>query len=209
MALVLDEARHHRHHYIVQYLMDVEAASEEISDVLGRCIEQQLRQITMLDILTDLGNRRLFEQDLARRRAQGYRNGLGFGLLFMDLDRFKVINDRFGHSIGDQVLRSVASCLRNTLRGSDAVYRWGGEEFTALVQAIRKEEVQGAAERLRTAVERLPITSYQCPLSITISIGGTWFAPYANIEADVLFAHADANLYRAKAAGRNRSVLDD
>jgi len=209
MTLVLREAHQHRPHYIVQYLMDVEATSEEIAGVLGRCIENQMRQITMLDALTELGNRRLFEQDLARRRAQGYRNGFGFGLLFMDLDRFKAVNDRFGHRVGDQVLRSVATCLKNTLRGSDAVYRWGGEEFAALVQARDMPEVRRTAERLRSAVEQLPMDPDQRPPPTTISIGGTWFAPYADTELQELFARADNNLNRAKAAGRNRSVLDE
>jgi diguanylate cyclase (GGDEF)-like protein len=209
MNRIFDEARQHRPHSIVQYLMEMEAASEEIAGVFERHIEQQMRQIAMLDALTKLGNRRMFEQDLARRRAQGHRKGLGFGLLFMDLDHFKLINDRYGHHIGDQVLRNVANSLRHTLRGSDAVYRWGGEEFVALVQAGDKGEVQAAAERLRSAVEQLPLDPDQHPSSTTISIGGTWFAPYSNTELDVLFARVDKNLHKAKAAGRNSSVLDE
>jgi len=126
MNLVLQKARDNQAHQISHYLLDVETASEEIIAVLGKCLDKQLYQMTMEDGLTGLGNRRMFDQEFARRRSQALRQMLGFGLLFMDLDKFKAINDEFGHDTGDQVLRRTAQYLKELMRGGDIVFRWGG-----------------------------------------------------------------------------------
>jgi diguanylate cyclase (GGDEF)-like protein len=207
MATALGEARRQRPQYIVEYLLDVEAASEEIAAVLGLCIEAEMRRIAILDGLTGLGNRRLFQQELARREAHARRNRAGFGLLFMDLDYFKSVNDRYGHRGGDQVLRAVAARLREEVRGADAVYRWGGEEFTALVHASGPAELARSAERLRIAVASMPVGDGAVPEAVTLSVGGAWFDPAEDLDPGSLFARSDRNLNRAKHEGRNRVVV--
>ncbi len=206
MGMVLGEAHKRRPHYIVQFLADIEAASEEITGILGSCIEGEMMKIAVLDGLTGLGNRRLFEQELERRLALCRREGAGFGLLFMDLDHFKQINDRHGHRIGDEILRLAAQAFKDGLRGSDTVFRWGGEEFAALVHAADGYELQRGAERLRKAVENMDLSGY--PLDrLTVSIGGAY--PNENCRQDPtqLFSRADDNLNQAKSSGRNRAVV--
>jgi diguanylate cyclase (GGDEF)-like protein len=207
MAVVLGQARQQRPQCVADYLLDVEVASEEISQVLGRCIEREMRAIAVLDLLTGLANRRLFEQELQRREAYCRRSHKGFGLLFMDLDYFKKINDELGHQAGDKVLQGVASRLKEVLRGSDAVYRWGGEEFAALVHAESAAEVRRTAERVRRMVRSSPIDAESRPVQITLSIGGSYCGPVITDNGETLFKRADLNLHRAKAEGRDRVVV--
>lgn len=208
MAIVLEKAHKQEPQHISHYLLDVEAASEEIIGILGNCLDKQLRQMALEDGLTGLGNRRMFEQEFTRRRAVAGRQGQSFGLVFMDLDYFKSINDRFGHSVGDQVLKKVAQRLKKLMRGGDSVYRWGGEEFAALVHAEDKEEVRTFAERLCLQVSEKPIESHGHQVEVTISIGATWYDPQHPEESEAVFLLADKRLHEAKERGRNCIVLD-
>ena len=162
-----------------------------------------LRQDAQIDPLTGLLNRRSLETDVRERCQSGKR----FGVLFMDIDHFKSINDRYGHVVGDRVLAALGTTLRSTLRPEDAVGRYGGEEFVALIADAGAESARLVAERLRLQVEGMPAVSGG-PASVTLSVGTTVHDPQKHGESEVeLMRRADAALYAAKRAGRNRVVV--
>jgi diguanylate cyclase (GGDEF)-like protein len=207
MLQALGYARDHRSEAAVRALAELEDASERIAATLAKGIERELHALAALDRLTGLGNRRLFEHELQRRVAQALRGNLPFGLLFMDLDRFKAINDRYGHRVGDEALAATARNLTAVLRGSDAVFRWGGEEFAALVGAGSFNELWLAAERVRAGIESTPVRTASATLALTLSVGAAYYRPDEGIKPWQLFGRADDNLNKAKAAGRNRVVM--
>ncbi|MGB0126984.1 MAG: GGDEF domain-containing protein [Rhodocyclaceae bacterium] len=149
------------------------------------------------DALTGLANRRRFRQDLAL--ALGDRRAQPVSLVLIDLDHFKQINDRYDHQKGDEVLKHFARTARLTLRESDHLYRWGGEEFVLMLGGTGLQVAADLAERLRgrIAAERFPI-----PQTVTISLGVAQFVQ--GESPDALFERTDAALYEAKATGRNR-----
>jgi two-component system cell cycle response regulator len=162
-----------------------------------------LRRDVQIDALTGLLNRRALETGVAERCAARER----FGVLFMDLDHFKSINDRFGHEVGDRVLIAVGHVLKSGLRPGDVVARYGGEEFVALIAGAGPESARLVAERLRMNVEEMePI--HRGPTSVTISVGAGVYDPQRAEEAPVeLLRRADVALYDAKRGGRNRVVV--
>lgn len=159
------------------------------------------------DPLTGVGNRRRLVEDLRAVRAHINRSGLTYGIAEIDLDRFKAINDRSGHAAGDGVLRRVADVIRNSLRAEDAVYRLGGEEFLVLLHVPTEEGLRVATERLRTTVLGLDIehVDNQPHGRVSVSVGATFIGPADLDQTDEQWmARADAGLYEAKHAGRNR-----
>lgn len=170
-------------------------------------VHQALEETARTDPLTGARNRLRLAEDLRSARARMNRLGHSHGLIAFDLDHFKLVNDRFGHLAGDEVLKAVIGTVRQTIRADDEVYRFGGEEFLVLVRVPDAEGMAAAAERLRQAVIGLAIDhpDNEPHRVVTISLGGAFVAP-SDLEAsdDDWFARADAALYRAKAAGRNR-----
>lgn len=209
MGIVLNMARRQEPQNIAHYLIDVEAASQEIANVLEACLDGEMQHLAVEDGLTRIGNRRMFNKELGRRRTLSQRSKVGFGLLFIDIDRFKSVNDSHGHVVGDQVLYGVAQYMSSMMRGGDTIYRWGGEEFAALIDAAAPAEVVQAAERLRAEVEVYALPTDIGPIRITISIGGAWCDPKRLAPADELFRRADQRLHIAKNTGRNRVVTSD
>ncbi|SOC47854.1 diguanylate cyclase (GGDEF) domain-containing protein [Blastococcus aggregatus] len=160
------------------------------------------------DPLTDLPNRTQARTLTAAALHRGRRAGTMTGLLFVDLDGFKGVNDRFGHATGDTVLRTVAGRLRSALRPGDVVCRLGGDEFVVLVEQVSAErELAELAERLIDTLSR-PIHEGGQDMRVGASIGIA-VAQDAAVDADALFAEADAAAYRAKARGRGRAELFD
>ncbi len=159
----------------------------------------QIEQQALYDSLTSLGNRRLFIRDLGRALASAQRTDLPFCLFMMDLDRFKAVNDQFGHEAGDAILAEVGRRLVATGRANDLFYRPGGDEFTALIDAVDSKTALSIANRIRHAIAA-PITWRDHELSVGITIG---IAPYSNGVAalDALIRIADAAMYEAKASG--------
>ncbi|HEX9802029.1 MAG TPA: GGDEF domain-containing protein [Gammaproteobacteria bacterium] len=156
------------------------------------------------DPLTGLDNRAAMDQSLPRETDMARRYNLALSLLFVDLDHFKRINDEYGHAAGDCVLRNTARRMRSTLRTSDRLFRYGGEEFVLLLQATDLHGAAIVAERVRRSLEQL-VTDYEGErIAVTASIGAAQLGEGENHHA--LFAHADKALYRAKAEGRNRVV---
>jgi diguanylate cyclase (GGDEF)-like protein len=173
-------------------------------------VHHALELTARIDPLTGAGNRRRLDEDLRAVRAHINRSALTYGLLEIDIDHFKAVNDRLGHLAGDDVLRRVVETLQDSLRATDAIYRYGGEEFVVILPVATEEGLVAAAERLRHAVEALDIphpdaTSH--PM-ITVSIGATMLgASSLGRTDDEWFELTDQAMYAAKAAGRNRVHL--
>jgi diguanylate cyclase (GGDEF)-like protein len=168
---------------------------------LHRLVERQ----AVTDGLTELANRRQFEQALAGEISRAERFGGTLALILADLDDFKQVNDRYGHQAGDEVLRTFASVLKETVRDVDLPSRYGGEEFAVLLPQTDMDGAENLAERLRQSVAERPMTTQPGALvAVTASFGVASF-PDASTPA-ALFAAADEALYRAKAAGKNRVV---
>lgn len=154
------------------------------------------------DVLTGLHNRRYFNEALAQFMREFGRIGRPIGLLVLDLDHFKSINDTYGHDIGDEVLRAVSRCIADYCRHHDIVARLGGEEFAVVVPNMNETDLRGFADRLRQAVERLSLDVGNVRLRITMSVGIA--VARREEEPASLCKRADVNLYAAKEAGRNR-----
>jgi diguanylate cyclase (GGDEF)-like protein/PAS domain S-box-containing protein len=169
-------------------------------------IIEQLSRLAMVDDLTRLPNRRHFDLQLDRRLAELDRFGWPFGVLMIDLDHFKHINDEHGHQVGDQVLNLVARTLKANCRSLDTVARWGGEEFAAIIANVRDEELARVAEKLRAMVDAGVLReSPGGPVRVTVSIGGAIVRPHE--AAPEIMKRADEMLYAAKHAGRNRVCI--
>jgi diguanylate cyclase (GGDEF)-like protein/PAS domain S-box-containing protein len=171
-------------------------------------LEQKLEYLASYDDLTGLPNRTLFGQRLREMMEQAGRTGRGFVLLYMDLDRFKLVNDGFGHPAGDVVLRETAQRFRTILREDDLVARLGGDEFAAILEADRSEAAH-LSERLIAAIGRpIRLDPDDTEISIGLSIGIACAPKNGSTHEEVLSC-ADQALYRAKAKGRNRFCFFD
>jgi diguanylate cyclase (GGDEF)-like protein/PAS domain S-box-containing protein len=156
-----------------------------------------------IDPLTGVGNRRSMQARIDAHAAERRRAGSSVGLLFIDIDHFKAINDDFGHGTGDRVLRMVAETIRHNLRTSDSLARWGGDEFLALLHRVDAQSLQALAEKLRALVaSSFLILGNGAGLSVTVSIGGTLLRQGETAHTAV--ARADHLLYESKTRGRNR-----
>jgi two-component system, cell cycle response regulator len=183
----------------------VQLRNKRFYDALERVRNERdnLRRDSQTDPLTGLLNRRSLQAEVSAR-CQARE---GFGVLFMDLDHFKSVNDRFGHEMGDRVLVAVAAVLKTALRPGDVVGRYGGEEFVAVVAGAGPESARLVAERLRRAIEAM-LPPKSGPAKLTISIGTTVFEPRnADERMEDLLHRADMALYAAKRTGRNRVVM--
>jgi diguanylate cyclase (GGDEF)-like protein len=165
---------------------------------------EELERAAGHDALTGLPNRRTFESDLRRRVAVSRRRGLGFTLAMVDLDHFKEVNDSFGHPEGDAVLRRAGEAVRQVLRGSDRIYRLGGEEFAVILETTDPGGVADLLDRARQAVRSQAIAPGE-GRALSASIGWAVFPVDADDRAELVHT-ADAALYRAKVAGRDRVV---
>ena len=161
---------------------------------------EQLERQALLDELTGLPNRRFLEQEIQLRFEEQRRYDWPFGVLFVDVDHFKRVNDTWGHDVGDRVLTVVARSLRAAIRAPDVVGRWGGEEFLVLVANVDEEGLRRVAERARSMVA----SSDAGGVRVTVSVGAA--ACRSGDEAESLLKRADDHLYRAKHQGRDRVV---
>lgn len=162
---------------------------------------EELQRLALLDPLTEIGNRRYAELTMHAKLDEFYRYGWRFGVLFMDIDHFKNINDTYGHQMGDKLLRMVARTLQNGVRASDAISRWGGEEFVAFVANIDEVSLGALAEKLRKLVAQSKPFYENELIDVTISIGAT--VSHMNDTPEGLIRRADRLMYRGKLSGRN------
>jgi diguanylate cyclase (GGDEF)-like protein len=166
---------------------------------------KELEKTAHIDTLTEVANRRLAEQNLEAKFNEMNRYGLHFGLLFIDIDHFKRVNDVYGHDAGDKVLQTVASILSSNIRASDIVGRWGGEEFVVIISNVNEEQLGQIAEKLRLLIQQSVIKVASQTIQVTISVGATVVKPTDDVET--LVKRADQLMYKSKTTGRNRVSL--
>jgi diguanylate cyclase (GGDEF)-like protein/PAS domain S-box-containing protein len=207
-------------HHKDGHRMPVQVKSFPILDAQGRAvgavevfndrtarIEQterikELERLALVDQLTRLPNRRHFDEHLGHRLAEWQRHGRPFGVLMMDVDRFKQVNDECGHLLGDAILKLVARTLQANCRSFDIVARWGGEEFGAIISHVDAPQLVLVAEKFRAMVAASDLRLPSQDFGITISVGAT--TAQANDTVMTLLKRADQALYQAKREGRNR-----
>ncbi|MEI2301703.1 PleD family two-component system response regulator [Ensifer sp. MJa1] len=172
-----------------------------------RASVQQTIELAVTDGLTGMYNRRYFDTHLKLLMDRAAARGRPLSICMTDIDRFKQVNDTYGHDVGDDVLREFANRIRTTVRGADLACRFGGEEFIVVMPDTSAEMAAGVAERLRTIIESLPfpIAQEDGPLKITASMGIATLRPGSD-TAEALLKRADTALYQAKHEGRNRVV---
>jgi diguanylate cyclase (GGDEF)-like protein len=169
-------------------------------------LNEELETIARLDALTSLGNRLRLNEDLAGLAGRIERNGGSAGLILMDLDRFKRLNDTAGHLAGDAALRGVADVLRKTSRVGDGLYRYGGEEFLVLLHDCDESVLRSAAQRYVSAIEAAGMNHPDNPPYgvVTASAGAVTLSQLNCVDIDLALHDADEALYVAKSRGRNR-----
>ncbi|MBZ7921187.1 PleD family two-component system response regulator [Ensifer adhaerens] len=172
-----------------------------------RASVQQTIELAVTDGLTGLHNRRYFDTHLKLLMDRATARGRPLSICMTDIDRFKQVNDTYGHDAGDEVLREFANRIRTTVRGADLACRFGGEEFVVVMPDTSAEMAAGVAERLRIIIESLPFPVPQADgvLKVTASMGIATLRPDAD-SAEALLKRADTALYQAKHEGRNRVV---
>jgi len=179
--------------HIAKVKRDLEEANEHLASAI-----ETLHRLSNTDALTDCANRRHFDDTLTLEWRRALRMGTPLSLAMIDIDFFKPFNDTHGHQAGDEVMRRVAQTLQSRLhRAGDLVARYGGEEFAILLVGVEAEKALEIAERARADIEAL---------GVTISAGVATIIPHRDVAAEELVRAADAALYEAKRAGRNRVV---
>lgn len=189
---------------------ELAAAKTELAEVHvdlleSRTKEEEAQKIALQDALTGLPNRVLFEQGLDHGLIQAKRHGWRLAVLFIDIDKFKSINDSYGHDAGDQVLVMVANRLKTFIRGEDRISRWGGDEFVCLLLEVKQEaDMTCLAEKMTDRIAE-PFEFNGNVFSIKVSIGIAIY-PTNGETANILFKNADTAMYKAKKT-KKRVVL--
>ncbi len=166
----------------------------------------RLERLAAIDPLTDAYNRRFGMGRLREEYSRAVRAEGPFGLLMLDIDHFKAVNDTYGHLVGDRVLRAVTAACRRVLREGDVLIRYGGEEFLVLLPGAGREDVTQVGERIRRAVAETTVDDGTSHIAVTVSLGATTFSDAVETP-EALVALADRALYQAKDGGRDRLVL--
>ncbi|MDH5394656.1 MAG: GGDEF domain-containing protein [Gammaproteobacteria bacterium] len=189
--------------YADEQLIKTNKALREQSNELIR-LNENFKKLSVTDPLTNLFNRRHFEEKLDYEIDITKRHGDTFSLLLFDIDHFKKINDSYGHSNGDSVIKMIAHVMTNRLRETDVLCRIGGEEFVAICKRANKEDAIALAEDIRHTIENTPIDVERNKLKVTISAGVvTVTEKNIALHADNIFKYADTALYYSKENGRN------
>ncbi len=184
----------------------VESRTEELHSALGELekVNRELEKQSITDPLTQIANRRYYEDMLSKELRRAQRAGADLTLLVFDIDYFKQVNDTYGHRAGDICLQKVAQLIQEHLtRASDLVARYGGEEFVVILPDTDGQQAEVLAETIRRSCEQLQVHWYADTISFTVSAGGAWLCKGAVCDGAELFASADAQLYKAKEKGRN------
>ncbi|GLQ29790.1 diguanylate cyclase [Litoribrevibacter albus] len=188
---------------------------ERLTMIASLCFEnacnmEQVRQLSLVDGLTQVCNRRAFDEALIQETSSAMRYQRHLACLFIDIDHFKKINDHFGHQVGDEALKQLANCVKPLLRRSDHIARYGGEEFAILLPETDLSGANIIAERIRETVANQEFQLLDQALKITLSVGVACLDGSCdggtNIEtlAQILVKDADEQVYIAKKSGRNR-----
>jgi len=186
---------------------ELQAKQLDILRILGRQVmcQLELNLQAMRDPLTGLYNRRQLDESLHREVLRARRLGGTVGVMAIDVDHFKRVNDTLGHEVGDRALRGIAEELASCVREEDIACRAGGEEFVIILPGAGKTALRSRAEAVRRTIEQAQIPAGEGVLKLTVSIGLASFPSYGDTGQAVLRA-ADVALYKAKGAGRNRVI---
>ncbi len=185
----------------------VQVYVREMAPVLeAKRLTETLRESSLRDAMTGLNNRRFLEEYVDTLIASNRRRKATIAILMLDLDYFKIVNDSYGHDAGDSVLKAVAGVLKHSVRASDMVIRFGGEEFLIVLQDTDAEGAMRVAENIRAAVSEMKVQAGGTVLQKTISVGVATF-PHDSDTFWQTVKFADVALYRAKEEGRNRVVM--
>lgn len=205
------------HDYILRPIDSNELLARVRTQVRRKRFQERLKQsyemslnMALTDTLTGLYNRRYFDVHFEKLIQKNEHSRKSLGVLMLDIDNFKSVNDTYGHAVGDQILKEFADRLTDKLRGFDMVARLGGEEFVALLPDVSCEMAYIVAERLRAAIDDVPFTC-DVPdghLHVTTSIGGTVVHKGKKADPETVLKEADDALYAAKESGRNASFFD-
>lgn len=190
---------------LISMLIDVTERTRVLREM--QALQDKLRDQSTRDALTGLYNRRYLDETLDRELILAVRHSHPVSVIISDVDHFKAVNDRYGHSAGDEVLRVFSGLLKQHARGSDICCRYGGEEFLVVLPRMSQDIAIERAELLRSAFAAAPVPWDGTQLTVTASFGVAAF-PHAGRTANELVAAADRALYAAKAAGRNRIEVD-
>lgn len=163
----------------------------------------RLEDIAQKDPLTTLPNRLSLNQFLTKKLDQDYK---GLGFMMIDIDHFKSINDTYGHLVGDEVLKHIASILKDSIRNDDLVVRYGGEEFLIIMEMERARFFRERAQHLLELINTTPIHTSSKDFNITVSIGAFYNCCNVDLSLEQCIRNADDLLYQAKQQGRNRVV---
>lgn len=185
-------------------------AVEIFTDETARLAEErktrEMERLAFLDQLTQMPNRRYLEMSVKTALSEFQVHRDSFGVLVIDLDWFKSINDKSGHAIGDQALQEAAKTLTGALRTSDIVGRWGGDEFLAVVRHVDSDILKRLAERCCALIGQTSLVVGGERVTLSVSVGGA--ITIREDSADTLIKRADELMYRSKAAGRGRSTVE-
>jgi len=195
--------------YITKPFVTTELLARLRANLIQKNRRDELAVEALTDALTRLSNRRAVEQQLDHFLAHSRRSSESLSLMIFDIDHFKIVNDTYGHQIGDAVLIALAQQARDVMRAQDTLGRWGGEEFMAIMPGTGRDSALIAAERLRAHIEETRIPTSAGPVSVTVSVGVATTSPLVELASTSLVAAADLALYGAKRAGRNRVVHAD
>lgn len=185
---------------------DAERSQEAETGKQREAALTHFREQALRDPLTGLFNRRYLEETLAREISRARRSGSTVGILMLDIDHFKRVNDAYGHPAGDAVLRALAALLGKCTRAEDIPCRFGGEEFVVVMPGAPLPVICDRAEEIRLAFEALRVPAQDQVITMTLSIGVAAY-PTDGAAGNEVLDHADQALYQAKAAGRNRVIV--
>ncbi len=178
-------------------------ANQFILGIKRALLYKRVQEIAITDSLTGIFTRRYYLERFSGELERSKKFAYQFSFLMIDIDNFKGYNDRFGHLVGDKILRELAMALKENIRQIDLIGRYGGEEFSIILTETSKQEAAFVAERIRETVETRSIRAYDEDLKVTISIGISSYPSDAK-AAEQLIEKADEALYRAKLAGKNK-----
>ncbi|MGA7826477.1 MAG: sensor domain-containing diguanylate cyclase [Geobacteraceae bacterium] len=211
---------HHKNGHRVPVTVKVTPIQDESGAVIGAVeifrdnseklatlsLIEELQEKAFQDTLTGLPNRRYLERYLLSKLDERSRYGWTFGLIFLDIDHFKVINDTYGHSVGDEALKMLALTLVHSSRSFDVVGRWAGEEFIIAVVNVDRDKLLHIAERYRRMIESSSVSAGDAELKMTVSLGATLVREDDSMNS--LVKRADGLMYQSKLAGRNCVTLE-
>ncbi len=183
---------------------------ELFTDISNKSINElrikALEKLALTDSLTQLANRHFINREIQNRFEEQKRLDITFGLLFIDIDNFKKVNDTYGHDTGDKILQLLANTIIANARPFDLYGRWGGEEFIGIIRDITSGALESLGNRLRMLIATSSILHENKKLSVTISIGATLVKKNDTLES--LMKRADTLLYKSKSAGKNCLTID-